>query len=111
MSFSSLVANVTATVQNTFSDFSVTVNPQSGGMPYTIQCVTKNPALEEDYVPGSSTGTTNLLLFVQWAGLPVSPARGDTATVDSVNYDIFQIDVDREGGATLRLRRRNTAIP
>jgi hypothetical protein len=110
MAFSDLVASLDASVQSAFSDFSVTIHTQSPGADYVLSCVTKNPKLEDDYQPGTPTGAAVLLLFVHpdtTQPFVQLPARGDTATVDGVDYDIFQVDVDREGGMTLRMRKRS----
>jgi hypothetical protein len=107
--FSTLVATLDSTVLNTFSDLNVTIyyqNSQPGVAPVTVQCVTKNPAMEEDYVPGSPQGTTVLLLFIQFIAILVLPTKGDIAVYGGVPYDIWEVAVDREGGATLKCRRR-----
>jgi hypothetical protein len=107
MAFSDLVANIDATCLSVFADgITVTIHPQDGSPDVVTQYITKDPRMEDDYVPGSQQGTAVLLLFIRFNGLTPLPARGDTATVNAVDYDIFQVDPDREGGAVMRLRRR-----
>lgn len=122
--FSDLVASLDATVLNSLSDsaVSVTINPtvsNPGGPSYTLQCLTKNPVMEEDYVPGAPNPNfaSVLILFVHPPGsrpvptlvpAPILPINGDTATVNGVPFDIFLVQTDRAGGMTLRLRARNT---
>jgi hypothetical protein len=109
--FSTLVATLDSTVLNTFSEYNVQINYQNSQPntpPVSVQCVTKNPAMEEDFVPGSpsSQGTTVLLLFIQFSAILVLPQKGDVAVVTGIPYDIWEVAVDREGGATLKCRRR-----
>ena len=75
----------------------------------SVPAVTQNPTLLEDYVPGSTTGTTVLFLFIRPTSDADLPRNGFQATYGGVDYDIFRVDVDREGGASLRLRRRANA--
>jgi hypothetical protein len=114
VAFSDLVAAMDQTVLNTFADTpTYVVYPQNGQPQYPIQAIVKNPALEEDYVPGSDQGVSVLLLFVRFVGLPTLPHQGDRVEVQpndggaSVFYDLLQPKVDREGGATLVCRRRS----
>ena len=116
MDFSSLTAAMDATIAATFQ------RTDDAGNPVTLTChfadhrtdltvpvVVKNPAMEEDYVPGKEEGTNVVILFVPSSVLILIP-RGSTATYGPADglhdYDIFQSQVDREGGQTLRLRRR-----
>ena len=69
-----------------------------------------DPALEEDYVPGSAQGTAVLILFIHLAtGLVNYPVVGDTATINGIDYDIFDLSRDLEGATKLKLRRRKLA--
>lgn len=66
--------------------------------------------MEEDYVPGTpgpAQGVSVLILFLHLA-VTVSPIphNGDTATVNGIDYDVFNDNMDREGGVKLKLRRR-----
>jgi hypothetical protein len=71
----------------------------------TVPCIVKNPVMEEDYTPGSQTGTAMLILFIP-ASAGVVALRGGTATYNGVDYDILQSDADRCGGVHIRLRAR-----
>jgi len=107
--FSSLATSLNRIVADTLSDWSITVFHHLPGLPIDqVKCITKNPALEEDYLPGSAPpqGTGVLLLWVDLADFQSLPQKGDTALVGGVDYDIWQVDDDRENGATLRCRKR-----
>jgi hypothetical protein len=100
------------------SDYSCTIHFQDGQPDLTIPVVEKNQAMEEGYVPGSPIGTGNLILFFKFTGTAQFPGvtqlsqggvavrKGDTATVNSVLYDIHRVNVDPEAGASLYMRRR-----
>lgn len=110
MSFSDLVASMDASLLSTFGEVQATLHFKDATPDLTLTAVVKNPAFEEDYVPGSAQGVGVLLLFIHMTPAQVAAARypinGDTATVAGVDYDIWQVDTDREDGRTLRCRRR-----
>jgi hypothetical protein len=115
MSFSSLIAAIDSICQSAFGEISVTVTPSAGGgfTPLVIpNAISKDPTLEDDYIPGSAVGTTNLILFFNPAALPVPltstqllPAHGDKADVNGIQYTISRIKPDNEGAYSLYLRR------
>jgi hypothetical protein len=114
MAFSDLVAAMDPVVTSVLADLPITLHFQGQpGAPFATVMLTKNPAMEEDYTPGSQQGTAILLLWGHLSGFPTYPQRGDTASVgvgatgQPIDYDIFQVDSDREGGGTLRLRQRS----
>lgn len=82
-----------------------TWQPQAGGLPLTLNGIFENPAMAEDYIPGSTQGVNVVRFFVRFADLTPSPQKGDTAVINGINYDVFDVLVDREGGAVLKLRR------
>jgi hypothetical protein len=115
MDFDALMAHADDIVTSTFqkvdaaaAPIEVTIHYNDGGPDVTVPCVVKNPALEEDYVPGSQDGTTMLMLFIPASG-GVMAVRGATATYGGVDYDIVQSDGDRVGALHIRMRRR--ALP
>lgn len=105
MGFSDLMATADTAILSAFGEISATIHFKDGSPDATVSAISKNPALEEDYVPGSTQGTSILLLFVP-AGSAAGISHGSTASVSGVDYDIFQVDTDRVGAVTLRLRRR-----
>jgi hypothetical protein len=108
MSFNSLVASLDSAVQSVFSESTVTIHPQSGQPDIITATVVKNPKFEEDYNPLTvNPNPVSLLLFVRLVSLSPVPKHGDTATFGGEDYDIFDVDADREGGGTLKLRKRN----
>lgn len=111
MSFFDTVSAVDATILATFTEKQVTIHdPQGLALDVTVDCIVKNPVFEEDYVPGSSPGPTNLWLFIRIDNplfTQYVPAMGGGATYGGVDYNISRVDVDREGGATLVLLKRS----
>jgi len=45
------------------------------------------------------------VLFVRHLDLPAAPVRGDEVEIGGVRYKVFDIEVDSEGAAVLRLRK------
>ena len=112
MDFDSLVAAMDDTLVSVFQKvdpvegvLQVTLHPNDGSGDVTVPCIVKNPVMEEDYTPGSQTGTAMLILFIP-ASAGVVAVRGYTATYNGVDYDIPQSDADRCGGVHIRLRAR-----
>lgn len=111
MEFSGLVKRMDERLLAAFSEAraQLTIHFSDASPDIAISCIVKRPSLEEDYVPGSTQGASVLLVFVreeQAQGALRAVTHKDTATVNDVDYDIFQVDADREGGLTLRMRRR-----
>lgn len=114
MAFSDLIASMDGLILNTFQKTEadvptmLTIHFDNGDPDLTVQTVVKNPTMEEDYAPGSTQGTSMLILFVRFSSTN-SVQHGATATYGGVDYDIGEVNVDREGGATMKLRRRTQA--
>jgi len=112
VSFRSLTAAMDATVATTFqptdeadAEIQLIAHLPTGDV--SVPVVVKNPAMEEDFVPGSSEGTSVVILWVPSSITTLIP-RGLTATYNGVDYDVFGAGVDREGGQTLKMRKRTT---
>lgn len=105
MSFFDLIAAVDGVCFDVFDAVSVTLHPQDGSPDVTFKGLIENPAMAEDYVPGSSQGVSVIRLYVRFVDISPLPRKGDTLTLNGVTYDLFDKPVDREGGATLKLRR------
>ena len=73
--------------------------PGSGEV--TVTGILSSPSIETETPEGP-----HLLLFLQLSDLAASPARGDTVTVDSTVYRVFQIEADQAGGVLLGLHRQ-----
>ncbi len=71
-----------------------------------ITGIIQNPALAEDYVPGSAHGVSVVRFFVRLAGMNPQPAHGDELLLNGILYDVFEIEADRAGCAVLKLRRK-----
>jgi len=82
----------------------VQFTPQDGSGAKSIDGILAAPAMEEDQVPGSTSGAAVLRLYVLLAGITPRPRRGDVISVNGVNYDIADAPADRAGGAVLKLR-------
>ena len=109
MAFSDDVFSLDSTVLSTFAPSNaptLAVHPKDGGADVVLTAVPKNPGFEEDYQPGTDQNVSVLYVFVH----PVTGTRltvhGDTATYGTADYDVIQVDVDREGGQTIKMRRR-----
>lgn len=111
-SFFDLVQGMDAVVESTFGELSVTFHPKAGGDDFTLRATQEARQFQDDYVPGSADGVGVLILFVAsgtYNTLVVKPVMGDTATVNAIDYDMHERPIDRMGGVTLRLRKRNRA--
>ena len=85
----------------------LTLHPAPDGSgDVAVSCIVKNPAMEEDYMPGSQTGSSMLILFIP-ASAGVTALKGQTATYNGVDYNIDQSDTDRAGGVHIKLRIRS----
>ena len=115
-SFHDLLAAADRTMVQAFKNQNsptVTIHYKSGAASVTVECVTKNPMFEQDFMPGQPPGAAIIILFVRFdqpttSAVPLTPAaQGDTATYGGVDYDVILADVDREGAHHLRLRKRS----
>ncbi|HZT28804.1 MAG TPA: hypothetical protein VE999_06680 [Gemmataceae bacterium] len=103
MAWSDLVNTLDAACLATFGT-PVTFTPQDGSGAQQLSGIIQRPAIAEDYVPGSVQGTSVIRLFVRFAAITPSPRHGDTITINSIVYDVVDVNVDAEGGAVLKLR-------
>ena len=104
MAWSDLVDKLDTTTLKVFG-IPATLNPQSGGSPIPLTGIIQTPAMAEDFIPGSTQGVTVVRFFVRYADLSPQPQKGDTLTLNGVTYSVFEVAVDVEGGAILKLRR------
>ena len=84
----------------------VTFTPQDGSGPQEISGIIQNPAMAEDYVPGSIQGTSVVRLFVRFANIAPLPQHGDMIAINGIVYDLWEVEADLEGGAVLKLRTK-----
>ena len=112
MDFDAMVATMDDTLTSAFekrdssgSVIQITIHPSDGSGDVTASNIIKNPTMEEDYMPGSQSGTAMLILFIP-ASAGVVALRGDTATYNGVDYDVVQSDADRCGGVHIKMRGR-----
>lgn len=103
MVWSDLVNTLDAACLSTFGT-PVTFTPQDGSGAQQIAGIIQHPAMAEDYVPGGVQGTSVVRLFLRFASITPPPRHGDTITVNSIVYDVVDVDVDAQGGAVLKLR-------
>ena len=73
--------------------------PEAGGEA-AIRAVFQPAREAEDASPG-----VYAVLFVRLADLPGAPRRGDEVGIGGVRYKVFDIEVDAEGAAVLKLRK------
>jgi hypothetical protein len=112
--FSDILAAADLVLTNTFSkkttsgDSLLTLYPLSGDDGVQVFAIERNPMLEDDYVPGAQTGTTNLKLFIRPDAIPTTEVqKGMRAAYGGVDYDVIDVSVDREGGAVLTMKKRS----
>jgi hypothetical protein len=102
-SWANRLEELDTTVLNTFAVAAI-FTPQSTGEPQAISGVIANPAMYEDYTPGSLQAVSVIRLFVRFADISPSPQKGDQISINGANYDLFEVDADPGGGAVLKLR-------
>lgn len=83
-----------------------TLLPQSGGS-VAITGVLKPPAIEENYLPGSASGVNIVRLLVRFVDITPNPRTGDKVTINSVNYDVADVEVEVASGASVLKLKRN----
>jgi hypothetical protein len=103
MAFSDLIASMDTGCLTTFGT-PATFTPQDGSGAQQITGIIQNPAMAEDYVPGSVQGTAVVRLFVRFSAITPPPQHGDSIAINGIVYDLVEVDADREGGAVLKLR-------
>ena len=103
MEFSDLVNAMDTACLDAFGT-AVTFTPQDGSGAQQITGIIQNPAMAEDYVPGTVQGTAVVRLFLRFANLTPPPRQGDTVAISGIVYDVLEVAVDTEGGAVLKLR-------
>lgn len=92
---------------------SATLHPQTGGPDVPIRANILDPSMAEDYVPGSTQGTSVVHLFVRFVDISPLPQKGDTLTFNGAVYDLFEVTIGgssgmpSSGAAILKLRRKN----
>jgi len=92
---------------------SATLHPQTGEPDVVIRANILDPAMAEDYVPGSPQGVSVVHLFVRFVDISPLPQKGDTLTFNGIEYDLSQVVVGgnagmaASGAAVLKLRRKN----
>ena len=82
----------------------VTFTPQDGSGAQQLTGIITNPAMAEDYVPGSVQGTAVVRLFVRFTNIDPPPRSGDTIAINGAVYNVLEVAVDTQGGAVLKLR-------
>lgn len=107
--FSSLTTSLHTTCLAEFGIPAVLHSQNAGDV--QIIGIIQTPSMAEDFVPGSTEGVNVMRLFVDFRALSAlipyaAPATGDTITINGNDYTIGNVNVDVEGGAILKMRRR-----
>lgn len=105
MSFFDLVKGIDSVCFDAFDSVTAIIHFQDSSPDATVQGLIENPAMAEDYVPGGTQGVSVIRLYVRFVDIAPLPRKGDTVTLNGIVYSIAEVPVDREGGATLKLRR------
>jgi hypothetical protein len=108
MGFSSLVFNADKIILDVMGqDILLTIHFPNGAPDVTVEAITVRPPIEEEVAAGKTTGIGTGVVYM-WTRQDRCPnlILGCTATVNGVDYDVHLLDVDREQGATLKMRKR-----
>jgi hypothetical protein len=81
----------------------VTFTPAATKTPQTIYGVFVKPPMMEQLAPVD--GATVIYLFVAFSSITPNPEKGDDINVNGFSYNVENVEVDRVGGAVLRLGR------
>lgn len=83
--------------------------PADGSGPFPITAIFDPPSMMDEVMP--QLGAAIVRLFVRLADVVTatghSPTRGDTFQFNGYTYDLDDVAVDANGGATLRMRARS----
>jgi hypothetical protein len=102
MSNSPFVTMQQTLVSNPDLQVPVTFTPATG-TPQTIYGVFVKPPMMEQLAPVD--GATVVYLFVAFTSITPNPQRGDDIKINGSSYNVENVEVDRVGGAVLRLGR------
>ncbi len=105
MSWSSLVNAVDIAAIDVLGGVSATFIPQDNSGSQNISGIIRNPAMDEDFTPGSSQGTSVVRFFVRFANITPQPRKGDVVVINGISYMIVDASADTEGGAVLVLKK------
>jgi hypothetical protein len=105
MAFNDLIEALDTTCLTVFGEAAIFL-PQTGEGPINITGIT-SPAPMEDVLTGGSPGTVVVYFFVRLVDITPLPRRGDRISYGTASYDIADVNVDRSGGAMLKLRRNS----
>lgn len=95
--FSDKVSSLDSACLDAFGTETVIYSPKDGD-PYEITLIDRGvPELEET--------KTHRNFFLRLDALEAAPERGDRIEIDSVRYEIHEIDPDEEGGVVLSAQR------
>jgi hypothetical protein len=75
------------------------------GRTFPITGIIARPGMEEEFIPGGPSGVSVVRFWVDYNSISPQPVIGDAITINGVSYTVGAVDVDVEGGATLKLRR------
>jgi hypothetical protein len=105
MAWAELVEGANAQFLATWGTAATLAPQATPGQTFPITGIIVRPGMEEEFIPGSTTGVSAIRFWVDFLSIEPQPAMGDVITINGVNYDIGPVDVDIEGGATLKLKR------
>ena len=106
--FDADVADLKDSIRDFFGNVTLIVHHSQIAQDDTVLATTRR-VLDEDFRPGGVVGGSaayEMLEVVLADFIHSPPVKGDTCTANGTDYDIFQVDDDRRGGAALRLRVR-----
>jgi hypothetical protein len=108
--FAQLFQDADAAIESAVSDFSIIIHPRPNGADFNVIATQSDPQFQDDYVPGSNPGSALLHLWIAsstFLALSRRPRKGDTATLNGVDYDVNEVVADQVGGGWMKLKTRN----
>lgn len=105
--FDADVADLKRACQAEFGNVELVVHHANNAADDRVVAITRR-AQDEDLRPGGvpTSAVYEILEVILADFIHSQPVKGDTCTANGTDYDIFQVDADRRGGADLRLRAR-----
>lgn len=98
-----MVADANAIAVETFGT-PATLKRQDGSDAEEFSGVIMNPAVAEDFTPGSRQGVSVIRLFVSFGAVDPPPEHGDAVVLGGITYAVVEVEADTNGGAVLKLR-------
>jgi hypothetical protein len=87
------------------------LHPQDGSAEVPFTTIDREPGMDEDFIPGTPQNVDVRRLFISFRDFAIPPQKGDTVSWNGTVYDVFEVNVDRCGGAVLKMRANGANVP